>query len=146
MRLGAVRDYAGRDAEEGRVEGQHALDVGEHEGVGRGGHGGRGFVGAVLVDRVVDRVLGRDGDGGLGGDDAAHGVADEDHAHGGVDGGRGGAGCDFEVDDFVEEPGNLVEWLGREDGAGERLGGRVPYQSLKRETHSPRSPRVSYLG
>ena len=122
----AVGDHAGVEAEKGGVEGEDALDVREHE-VGGGGrvlggvgmrcarHAGEGGVGGEVGGFGV---CGRAGGGdwcfrgeeqvGFGGDDAAHGVADKDGVYGGVDGGRRGGVCDFDVDDFVQEPDRLV--------------------------------------
>lgn len=51
-----------------------------------------------------DDAIARQGNDGLGGDDAAHGVAAEHDAHRGLDGGRGGALGDLEVDDFFLQP------------------------------------------
>ncbi len=70
-------DDARGDAEVRCVEGQEALDVGEHEEVSFRG--------------TRDGLFTGDSEDGFSGHDATHGMADEDGPHGRVDGrGRGG--------------------------------------------------------
>ena len=117
MRLCAVGDDVGRDAEVRRVEGQNALDMGEHErigwrrrpsrgdGLGRGGRVGRGGRKRRAGRRVRDGRFGGDGEQRVGRDYAAHGVPDEDDSHRGIDGRRRGACGDLEVNDHILQPG-----------------------------------------
>ena len=84
-----------------------------------------------------------DGEEGFGGDDAAHRVPNQDGVDGGINGGRGRVVGDFEVYDFVLEP---VVMLADYRVRVCDYGGPATHHSLNLETHSVKSPRVSYFG